>query len=154
MVAIVNSIEISRRPEDVFEYVTDFSHYAEWQGGIVSARLEDNAPLAVGSRAVITRRVGARELPGTEEITELSPPRTWAVRAGEGGPIAGIARGRIEPLGDGQRSRVTISLQFKGRGIGRLLVPLVVRRQARRQLPRNQQTLKELLEEGRQVARF
>jgi hypothetical protein len=41
---------------------------------------------------------------------------------------------------------VTIALEFAGHGIGRLLVPLVVRRQARRQLPRNAQKLKEVLE--------
>jgi hypothetical protein len=32
MAAIVESIEISRRPEDVFSYATDFSHFPEWQG--------------------------------------------------------------------------------------------------------------------------
>jgi uncharacterized protein YndB with AHSA1/START domain len=145
MAAIVESIEISRRPEDVFAYATDFSHFTEWQVGVVAARREGTAPLAVGSRAVVTRQVGPRQLPRTEEITELNPPRTWAVR-GEGGPVIAIAKGRIEPLDNGQRSRVTIALEFEGRGVGRLLVPLVIRRQARRQLPRNEQKLKELLE--------
>jgi len=40
------------------------------------------------------------------------------------------------------------ALEFEGHGIGRLLVPLVVRRQARRQLPKNEQKLKEVLEQG------
>jgi hypothetical protein len=31
MDAIVNSIEISRRPEDVFSYATDFSHFPEYR---------------------------------------------------------------------------------------------------------------------------
>jgi hypothetical protein len=60
--------------------------------------------------------------------------------------IKAIAKGTIEPLEDGERSRVTIALEFEGHGIGRLLVPLVIRRQARKQLPRNEQRLKELLE--------
>jgi hypothetical protein len=63
-----------------------------------------------------------------------------------GGGVEAIANGTIAPLDHGRRSRVTIALDFEGRGIGRLLVPLVVRRQARRQLPRNEQRLKELLE--------
>jgi len=41
-----------------------------------------------------------------------------------------------------------ISLEFEGHGIGRLLVPLVIRRQARKQLRRNLQKLKETLERG------
>jgi uncharacterized protein YndB with AHSA1/START domain len=147
MAAIVQSIEIACRPEDIFSYVTDFSHYPEWQGGIVSARRDGNSPLAVGSRAVVTRRVGPRELPRTEEITELNPPRAWMVRS-VGGPLTAIARGTIEPLGEGERSLVTIALEFEGHGIGKLLVPLVVRRQARRQLPKNEQKLKELLEQS------
>jgi hypothetical protein len=147
MAPIVESIEISRRPEDVFSYATDFSHFPEWQGGVESVRRESPAPLAVGSRAMVTRRLGRRRLPRTEEITELTPPWTWAVR-GVGGPLIAIAKGRIEPLEGGKRSRVTIALEFEGHGIGRLLVPLIVRRQARKQLPRNEEKLKQLLERG------
>jgi hypothetical protein len=46
------------------------------------------------------------------------------------------------------RSRVTIALDFEAHGIGKLLVPLIVRRQARAEMPKNQQGLKELLERG------
>jgi uncharacterized protein YndB with AHSA1/START domain len=144
MSAIVKSIEISRRPEDVFSYATDFAHFPEWQGGVHSARPEGDAPLAVGSTAVVTRRIGPRERPRTEEIAELNPPRSWAVR-GVGGPLRAVAKGTIEPLDDGTRSRVTIAIEFEGHGLGKLLVPLVSR-QARKQLPRNERKLKELLE--------
>jgi carbon monoxide dehydrogenase subunit G len=146
MATIVESIEISRRPEDVFAYATDFSRFPEWQEGIVSARPEGDAPLAVGSSALVTRRAGPRELARSERITNLDPPRSWVVR-GVGGPLVAIAEGTIEPLEEGERSRVTISLEFEGRGIGRLFVPLV-RRQARKQLPRNEQQLKDSLERG------
>jgi uncharacterized protein YndB with AHSA1/START domain len=145
MAAIVTSIDISRPPKEVFSYVADPSHFPEWQESVVSARREDDAPLAVGSTAVMTRRVGRRELPTTEEMVEVSPPRTWAVRGVGRLPVSALAKGTIEPLDDGKRSRVTIALEFEAHGIGKLLVPLIVR-QARRQLPRNEQKLKELLE--------
>jgi uncharacterized protein YndB with AHSA1/START domain len=145
MAAIVGSIEIARRPEDVFAYATDSSRFPEWQASVVSVRQEGTGPLAVGSRAVVTRRLGRRTVPGTEEITQLKPPRTWAWRA-VGGPVRGTVNGMVEPLDGGRRSRLTIALEFEGHGIGRLLVPLVVRRQARRQLPRNEQKLKQVLE--------
>jgi uncharacterized protein YndB with AHSA1/START domain len=145
MTAIVESIEIARRPEDVFSYATDFSHFPEWQGGVVSARPEEgDRPLGAGSRAVVTRRVGPRKSARTEEITELTPPRAWEVR-GVGGPLTAIAKGTIEPLDDGERSRVTIGIDFEAHGIGKLIVPLV-RRQAQKQLPKNEQQLKEMLE--------
>jgi uncharacterized protein YndB with AHSA1/START domain len=146
MAAIVGSVEIARRPEAVFSYVTDPSHFPEWQESVVAARPESHGPLAVGSRALVTRRVGRRELATTEEVAVLDPPRRWGFRGAGGVPVVGIANGTIEPLDGGERSRLTIALEFEGHGIGRLLVPLFIRRQARRQLPRNQQRLKVLLE--------
>jgi hypothetical protein len=78
-------------------------------------------------------------MPRTEETIEYNPPKAWTVR-GVGGPIVAIARRKIEPLNDGGRSRLTLALDFEGRGIGRLLVPLVLRRQSqRRYRPRQPQ---------------
>jgi GNAT superfamily N-acetyltransferase len=37
----------------------------------------------------------------------------------------------VEPLNGTAQPRVTIALDFEGHGIGKLLIPLVVRRQAR-----------------------
>jgi hypothetical protein len=99
----------------------------------------------VGSRAVVTRRVGRREQAMTAELAELNPPRSWAVR-GIDGPVRGNVKGTIERLDDGARSRVTIELDLEGHGIGKLLVPLFVRRQPQKEVPRNQEQLKERLE--------
>jgi hypothetical protein len=38
MTAFAASIDISRRPEDVFAYTTDFSHFPHWQASVLSAR--------------------------------------------------------------------------------------------------------------------
>jgi carbon monoxide dehydrogenase subunit G len=147
MAPVVKSVDISRRPEEVFAFATDFSRFPEWQGGVVSARPQGNGSLAIGSKATVTRRVGRREMARTEEITELSPPRSWAVRGG-GGSLIATARGSIEPLDQGRRARLTIALDFEARGIARLFLPFVLRRQARKQLPINERRLRELLEQA------
>jgi uncharacterized protein YndB with AHSA1/START domain len=147
MAEIVESIEISRRPQDVFSYVTNSAFFPEWQESAVSVRREGDAPLTVGSTVTVVRQVGPRKMSSTEEITELNPPRSWAVRA-EGGPLMAIAKGTIYPLDGGERSRLTVAFEFETRGIGKLLLPLVVRPQVRRQLPRNEQRLKDILEQG------
>ena len=147
MAPIVASIEISRSPEDVFAYVTDPSHLPEWQGGVVRVERLGEGPVAVGTRAVVTRRIGRREVNMTVEIAELDPPRSFAVRSLDG-PVRGENRGTIEPLDDGRRSRVTYELDLRGHGIGRLLVPLVAKRQAQRGTPRNMEKLKKRLESG------
>jgi uncharacterized protein YndB with AHSA1/START domain len=145
MAPIVSSVEIARRPEDVFSYATDPSRQPEWQESLVSSRAEDGGPPAVGSKVTQTRRVGRGERTMTIEMTEVNPPRSWASR-GIDGPVRAIAKGTIEPLDDGARSRVTIALDFEGHGIGKLLVPLFVRRQAKDDLPRTARKLKERLE--------
>jgi uncharacterized protein YndB with AHSA1/START domain len=145
MAPIVNSIEISRRPEDVFAYVTDPSHLPDWQESVVSVRAD--SPFTVGSKAVVTRRVGRMERAMTNELSELTPPRTWGIR-GTDGPVRGNVKGTVEPVEDGERSRVTIALDLEAHGIGKVLVPLVVRRQAEAEMPRNMQRLKERLESG------
>src|SRR5918994_1401824 len=147
MAPIVTSIEIARPPEEVFSYVTDLSHLAEWQESVVSARAEGGGPPTVGSRTITNRRVGRSERTMTMEMTSITPPRSWAVR-GIDGPIRGIVNGTVDPLDDGARSRVTIELDFEGHGLGKLLVPLVVRRQAQTEMPRNLRNLKERLESG------
>jgi uncharacterized protein YndB with AHSA1/START domain len=147
MTSIAATIEIGRPPEDVFAYVTDPSHLPEWQGGVVRAERLDEGPVAVGTRAVVTRRIGRREQSMTIEIAELHPPRTFAVRSLDG-PVRGENRGTIEPLDDGRRSRLSYELDLRGHGIGKLLVLLVVKAQAQRGTPRNMQKLKERLESG------
>jgi uncharacterized protein YndB with AHSA1/START domain len=147
MAPVVTSIEIARRPEDVFSYVIDPSRLPEWQESVVRARAEGGGPPAVGTRVTQTRRIGRGERTMTSEITEIASPARWAVR-GIDGPVRGMVKGTVEPLEGGERSRVTIELDLEGHGIGKLLVPLVVRRQARAQMPANMQRLKEKLERG------
>ena len=147
MAPIVSSIEIARPPEEVFSYVTDPSRLAEWQESVVSTRIEGSGPPGVGSRVVVTRGIGRGERAMTSEMTELSPSRSWGVR-GVDGPVRGNVKGTIDPLDDSARSRVTIELDLQGHGLGKLLVPLVVRRQAQREMPTNLRNLKERLESG------
>ena len=52
---------------------------------------EGDAPVAVGSRAVVTRRAGRREWPTTAEVAELKPPRSWGIRSLDR-PVRGIEK--------------------------------------------------------------
>ncbi|MGW0733616.1 SRPBCC family protein [Streptomyces sp. NPDC002851] len=145
MSAIKESIDIDRRPEEVYSYVTSPSKLPEWQASAVSAHEVGDAPFGMGSKVEVTRRIGRRKIPSTMEVTEFDPPRSWRLH-GIDGPVRGDVHGTVEPLDDGRRSRLTIDLDFEGRGLGKLLVPLVVRPRARKEVPKNEQTLKHLLE--------
>ena len=147
MAAITESVEIARRPEDVFAYLDDLARHPEWQDTLVRVEVETEGPTRVGTRARETRKVGPREQTSTYEITEHDPPRGFAFRALDG-PIRPVGRGIVESLDDGNRSRVTVELDLVGHGLlGKLVRPLALR-QARKEVPRNHQRLKELLEGG------
>jgi uncharacterized protein YndB with AHSA1/START domain len=142
---IVHSVEINRTPEDVFSYVTDPNRFAEWQDAVVSARAMDSGPVKQGSKIALTRRMGKREQTMTSELTEYSPPRSYAFRVIDG-PVRALGKGRFEPLDNGARTRFNFTLDFEGHGIGKVLVPLIVRRQAAKELPQSHANLKRRLE--------
>ncbi|MFD5712346.1 SRPBCC family protein [Streptomyces pharetrae] len=147
MTVIRRSVVVDRRPEDVCAYVLDASRLPEWQASAVTAERLDTGPPHIGSRTQVVRRVGSREVPMTMEITDYNPPYSWSMR-GVDGPVRGLLRGEIEPLDEGRRSRVTLELDFDGHGIGKVLVPLVVRPTARKEMPINERRLKDRLERG------
>jgi uncharacterized protein YndB with AHSA1/START domain len=146
MPPIVSSIDIARPPEAVFSYLSDPSRFPEWQHDVVAVRVEGDRPPGVGSRFTTTRRIGGVERTMTQEVTELRPPRRWAVR-GVDGPIRPSAQVTVDPLDGGAGSRVRFTLDFEGHGVGRPLVP-AVRRQATRAAPISYRNLKERLERG------
>jgi uncharacterized protein YndB with AHSA1/START domain len=148
MAPITCTVEVARPPDETFAYVTDPTRFAEWQRNVVSGHMDGERPHGVGSRCRTTRRIGFAERPVTSEITHNDPPRTWGVR-GIDGPIRAIVDVTVEPLERRRRSRVTIELDFDGHGIGKLLVPLMVRREARQEMPANLQTLRQRLEDQR-----
>ena len=145
MSAIPEEFDVDRRPEDVWAYLIDPSHLPEWQLSAVTAEQLDDSPFGLGSRVRVTRHLGRREVPMTMECTEYDPQHSWSVH-GIDGPVRGRFHGEITPIDDGRRTHVTMDLDFEGHGIGKLLLPLVVRPQARKEMPRNEQMLKERLE--------
>jgi uncharacterized protein YndB with AHSA1/START domain len=144
MAPITTTTAVTRPAEEVFAYVIDPSTFPEWQHGVVSGHM-DGATTRVGSKCTTVRRIGGREREVATEITEYDPPHRWADR-GISGPIRAMVVVTVEPIADGSRSRVTIELDFTGHGIGSLLVPLLVRRQAATEMPENMRRLKQRLE--------
>ena len=148
MPPIVTSADIDRPASEVFAYATDPARFSEWQKGVVDGHMDgpaDGAP-AVGAMCVTTRRIGGANRPSTAELVQIDPPKTWGVR-GTDGPIRAAVDVLVEPLTD-SRSRLTISVDFTGHGIGKILVPLMVRREARKEMPDNMAALKQRVEAG------
>jgi hypothetical protein len=148
MAPIITTAEIGRPAGEVFACATDPTRFHEWQKGVVDGHMDgpaDGIP-AVGAKCVTTRRIGGANRPSTSELVAIDPPRTWSVR-GLDGPIRAAVDVLVEPV-TGSRSRLTISVDFTGYGIGKILVPLMVRREARKEMPENMAALKQLIEKS------
>jgi uncharacterized protein YndB with AHSA1/START domain len=145
MAPITESIEINRRPEEVFAYLDDVKRHGEWQEQIVDVQPESDQPMGVGKRVRETRRVPGGDRSMTYEITEHDPPRQSSFRVLDG-PIRAVGTVSVEPIGDGSRSRLTFTLDFQGHGLGGKVLLPVAKSQARKQIPKDQARMKELLE--------
>ncbi|MDQ2967754.1 MAG: SRPBCC family protein [Actinomycetota bacterium] len=147
MAPISESIEIDRRPEEVFAYLDDVKRHGEWQEQIVDVQPQGDEPMGVGKRVRETRRVPGGDRSMTYEITEHDSPRKSSFRVLDG-PVRAVGTVAIEPLDHGSRSRVTITIDFQGHGLGgKVLLPLA-KSQARKQIPKDQAKMKALLESG------
>jgi hypothetical protein len=146
MPPIITSAEIERPAAEVFAYATDPARFSEWQHGVVDGHMDGIEAPAVGAKCVTTRRIGGANRASTSELVHIDPPRSWGVR-GTDGPIRATVDVLVEPV-TGSRSRLTISVDFTGHGIGKILVPLMVRREARKEMPDKMAALKQRIEAG------
>jgi hypothetical protein len=138
------STVVDRPAAQVFGYATDPACFCEWQQGVIDGHLDPPGPARAGTKCVTTRRIGGANRAVTSVLTHIDPPRTWGVR-GIDGPIRATVDLTVEPLTE-TSSRLTIAVDFDGHGIGKLLVPLIVRRQAQKEMPANVDALKRCVE--------
>jgi uncharacterized protein YndB with AHSA1/START domain len=144
MSPIIATTEIARPATQVFTYATDPTRAHEWQEGVVDGHLDKPGPPQAGTKCLTIRRLRWANRAVTSELTHVDPPRTWGVH-GLDGPIRATVDLTVDILTE-TRSRLTIAVDFEGHGIGKLLVPLIVRPQAQKEMPRNLATLKQRME--------
>ena len=126
------TIEIARRPEDVFAYLTDVSNVPDWQTGVKSSTLRDG-------RIEESRSLFGREVHTTLEIVEREEPRLFTLRA-IGGPVPFTVRHELEPADGG--TRLTVAAEGDVPGFAAVLLA----RGAERQFRKDFERLKQILE--------
>jgi carbon monoxide dehydrogenase subunit G len=78
---IRTEIHISRQPEDVFDFLTDFTNLTRWAQGVRQAqRLTQDLDDVVGAKYRITGGVVFYKLDNTYEVTACARPQRFAGR--------------------------------------------------------------------------
>lgn len=104
--------DVEAEAAHVFAVMTDMERWQEWTPTVrrVEPLTPDALPLKIGSRI---RIVQPKVPPAEWIVTLLENDRGFQIRSRSPGAVV-TADHWIEPLGDGTRSRVTLSVTFDG----------------------------------------
>jgi uncharacterized protein YndB with AHSA1/START domain len=135
---IVNSVEIARPIEDVFDYLSDQSNELHWNPSVESMEKLTDGPVRVGTR-YRAKWKGAPSI--VTECTRYARPHGWSYR--NGGPIAVAFDCDLEPTATG--TRLVVRFDATPRGWFHLVFPLFLR-EIRKQERENMRCIKQVLE--------
>jgi uncharacterized protein YndB with AHSA1/START domain len=141
LIRIQLTVEIARPPSEVFAYISDPAHLSEWQGTAEVEQLTPG-PVREGTRFREVHEQMGRRIESVTEVTGYDPDTHFAVDITEG-PMPIDGEWNLEPSAAG--TEVHFLASGKLSGPMRLLSPLVGRA-IRRQMRRDHQRLKQLLE--------
>lgn len=140
MASIETSIAINRSLEEVFSFITDPGNTPRWAPAVKSVTV--SGPMGPGARGREVRTFLGRRLEMDWEVTEYEPPRRLGFRY-TSGPLPAVAVFTLEPEAEG--TRLTCRTNIQGRGLFRLLGPLIAM-EGRGEDQANFQNLKRVLE--------
>jgi uncharacterized membrane protein len=122
MINVEKSIIIQRPVEEVFNYVSNLTHSAEWQNGLTEVRQITEQPLGVGTRYALVRTFMGRKMEANNEITEFTLGVKVAFKT-ISGPIPLEASYQFEPAEMG--TKLTSKIEMQPKGFVSLAEPLI-----------------------------
>jgi carbon monoxide dehydrogenase subunit G len=122
MATYIATVESARSPEQVFDYIADFSTNAQWDPGTASADRAGEGPIGLGAEFRLVVSFLGRTSRLTYRIVEYDRPHVVTFR-GENAAVVSFDRITIEPWNGG--SRLTYDARLRLKGAARLAGPLV-----------------------------
>ena len=124
--ALEQRVAVGAAPKEVFAFLHDPDRRQQWDAMTDLARLEDAKEPAVGVRVHLRGRRTAPSWVG--EYAEFAPPRRSVLRLveGVGMPFSAFTQ-TIEVAAATRTSMVTLRLDYRPRGVARMLEPVVLR---------------------------
>ncbi|MDQ4504514.1 SRPBCC family protein [Sinomonas sp. ASV322] len=146
MPIVDESIVIPAPPEAVFDYLDDPANITSFQATVMSAELEGEGPVSVGSRVKGTSKVLGRTFDWSAEVTEHDRPRRWASKTVEG-KIPFTLVYTCEAEDEGTRLRYHLEAPAGLGGVFGRLADALVNKAYTRQVRADLATLAEILTE-------
>jgi len=122
MLTIEESIEISRPPQTVYEFVADYRNAQKFLAGFDSFEALDAPTASLGGRIRATGSILGVRVDSVFEVIELEPNKLIRTRSVQG--PAGESSWRFEQVGSGTRVTLSMGLESTS-GLGGVIQRMV-----------------------------
>jgi uncharacterized membrane protein len=140
---VEETVEIDTPLEEVFKYISEVGNYPQWMAHVLEVRKDTPGPPQRGDRFVVAIKSVGRRFETPYERSSYEAGRRYTDRA-VGGPIPNQRwHSAFQEVPGG--TRFTRAVEVESGGLLKLLEPLQ-KRAAARQLKKDLQTLKHLVE--------
>ncbi len=115
---------IGASPAEVFAYLSDLNNLAEWQSGVVEARLTSGAGMGVGTTAVVGRELMCQRMEAPLTVTAYDPPRRLAI----GSEVSGVKANAtldLAPVADGGATDLAFAMEIRGSLLTGFMEPMI-----------------------------
>lgn len=118
------TIHIERPPEQVWDYMMDFSQAPRWRNLVRQIDVITKGPLRVGSELLVTFDVMGKVRRAVSEIWAFEPGRRYGVRNTEQN-VTGVFEYTLAPESNG--TRVTFTCDIRPHRLMWLVLPFMLR---------------------------
>jgi uncharacterized protein YndB with AHSA1/START domain len=123
MKTVRTSVTTHRPPEEVYDYLVDFSNQSEWRFDVLESTLVDGEAGRAGARYRQRVRQGRRELVAVSEVTRADRPHAVAFRTVDDNPVSASGTWQIREQ-DGV-THVTADVSIEAHGFVALFEPFM-----------------------------
>ena len=142
MIKFSNSVVIDRPVDQVFAYLVNSEHDAEWEQGVIEVRKTSEGPWGLGTTYVYVSQFMGRRIEEPGKITECQPNQRFSFTSGSGA-VKVDGTFTFEPSNGG--TKVTYAGEAELGGLFKIAQPILAA-QVKRQSETNLAALKTVLE--------
>ena len=107
------SVQTQKGPQEVFDYLSDFSNAREWDPGVLEAERLGGGPVSDGTEFRLVAKFLGRSNTLVYRVVEPDPPSAVSFR-GENQSVVSLDRITFQPHGTGTTVTYDADLKLKG----------------------------------------
>ena len=111
-------------PDELFAYVSDLGKLAEWQTGVIDARLTSSGEMGVGSTALVTRELMGQRVAAPLTVTEYEPPHRMAITSEVSG-VKAHATLDLVAADKGRATDLSFAMEIRGSMLTSFMEPMI-----------------------------